>query len=377
VTTLLRRSRALAVLVPAVLALSCFEQPVTESIAIHFLAPDAAMVRVTVRLANPEEFKDSAPARDRIESARRAIVELRDPWSDRLANLAPEQERIVWDRSKGEVVRFEHGAVVTDTGRLHSFFKDTLVQASVTRRDQAMEFMLTPWPGSRAGRADQERFAREMEAWGRRVEGYLEAGRRLYDYLDANPDRARPCFADLFKDLLADEARADVEGLTDRDEEVVDPLSDAMAALLELFSVRAGDAYSIEELSALVHDPLPAPLTVRVPGPVLEVEGFETVAPGVLRVPTASLWSAFMRLEQRWISPNPAVVLFQHLGDQEKRLDLEVFLALPRSATPAGSAEVVTALAKEMRSAPVYRVRWSTAGLKEPEGDVWDLPDPL
>jgi len=37
---------------------------------------------------------------------------------------------------------------------------------------------------------------------------------------------------------------------------------------------------------------------------------------------------------------------------------------------------VLGALREEMRSAPVYRVRWSTVGLPEPEGegDIWDHP---
>jgi hypothetical protein len=378
VTIVLRRIRALAVLLPAALTLSCFEQPITESIAIRFLPRDLAMVRVTVRLADPKQFKENPAARDRIEAARRAIVELRDPWSDRIASLAPEEERITWDRSHGEVARFDHRALITETDRLHSFFKDTLVQAGVTRWEDAMEFVLTPWPGSRAGRLDQDRFGRAMDDWATVAVNYLRAGRSLYDYLDANPERARACFASLFKDLLSQDVRSDAGELTDRDEEVVDPFSDAMAALLEVFSVPSGEAYSVEELSALVHDPFPAPLTVQVPGPVLEVEGFEAGDGDVLRVPTMSLWSAFTRLQTRWITPDPAIVLYQHLGHGKQPLDLDAFLAQPRSATPpVGPSEVVRALAEEMRTAPVYRVRWSTAGLEEPdgEGDLWDLPE--
>jgi hypothetical protein len=378
VTIVGRRILRFAAILPAALTLACFEQPITESIDIRFLGRESALVRVTVRLADPGHFKESPAARDRIEAARRAIVELRDPWSDRLASLAPEEERITWDRSRGDVVRFDHRAIVADAVHLHSFFKDTLVQAQVTRREETTELTLTPWAGGRAGRPEAEKFERARDAWAEAVARYLEAGGRLYDYLEANPGRARPCFANLFKDLLPEDAREGADTLNDRDEEVVDPFSDAMAALLGLFEVTAGEAYSLEELSALVHDPFPAPLTVRVPGPVLEVEGFETGAGGTLRVPTVSLWSAFMRLEDRWITPNPVVVYYRHADKDKERLDLDAFLAQPRSVTrPAGVTEIVDALAKEMRSAPVYRVRWSTAGLEEPQAgeNIWDQPD--
>jgi len=374
-TTAIRRTRAIAAAVLAAGAFSCFEQPITESMEIRFLAANAAMVRVTVRLADPDRFKDSAPARDRIEAARRAIVEGRDPWSERLANMAPAEERITWDRKAGQVVRFDHRVVVADADDVRRFFRDTLVHTTVTRTEGAAEFMLTPWPGSRAGRQEQAMLEGKMEKWGSAIVGYVDDGRRLYDYLDANPDRARACFCNLFNDFLPEETKSGCEALSPRDEAVVKPFNDAMGGLLGLFDLRADQAFSVDELSRLVYDPFPAPLTVRVPGPILEAEGFESGEAGVLRVRPISLWSAFTRLDDRWITPDPAVVYYQHVGHGRERFDLDGFLALRRCVTPpAGQADVIAALGAEMRPAPVYRVRWSTAGLKEPEdeGDIWD-----
>jgi hypothetical protein len=332
---------------------------------------------VTVRLADPDRFKDSKPARDRIEAARRAIVEGRDPWSARLASMAPAEERITWDRRAGQVVRFDSRVLLADADDVRQFFRDTLVHTTVTRTESTAEFMLTPWPGSRAGRQEQAMLEGKMDKWGTAIVGYVDAGRRLYDYLDANPDRARACFCSLFKDFLPEEAKGDCAALSPRDEAVVKPFNDAMGDLLGLFDLSADEAYSVEELSRLVYDPFPAPLTVRVPGPILEVEGFETGEQGVLRVRPISLWSAFTRLDDRWITPDPAVVYYQHLGHDKERFDLDGFLALRRSVTPpAGPADVLAALTEEMHPAPVYRVRWSTADLKEPEGDgdLWDIP---
>jgi hypothetical protein len=374
----IRRTRALAAAILIAGSLSCFEQPITESMEIRFLAANAAMVRVTVRLADPDRFKDSKPARDRIEAARRAIVEGRDPWSVRLASMAPAEERITWDRKAGQVVRLDQKVLVADADDVRKFFRDTLVHATVTRTEGAAEFMLTPWPGSRADGQERAALEGKMERWGAAIVGYVDDGRRLYDYLDANPDRARPCFCSLFKDFLPDETKGGCTALSPRDEGVVKPFNDAMGHLLGLFDLPADEAYSVEELSRLVYDPFPAPLTVRVPGPILEAEGFEAGTQGALRVRPIGLWSAFTRLDDRWIAPDPAVVYYRHLGHDKAQFDLDGFLALRRSVTPpSGPAEVLAALRDEMRPAPVYRVRWSTADLKEPEveGDIWDIEE--
>src|SRR5262245_52771836 len=209
--------------------------------------------------------------------------------------------------------------------------------------------MLTPWPGSRAGRQDQERLEREMETWSGKVARYLEAGRALYGYLDANPGRAEACFASLFADLLPESEKNAHGDLTGADEHVVDPFSDAMADLLGLFAIPSDEAYSLEEMSRLVHDPFPAPLVVRVPGPVLESEGFEVGEEGLLRVPGVSLWGAFMRLGDRWMAPNPALVIYEHRRNGEPRLDLEEFLRRPRTvAKQTLASDLLAALRQEM-----------------------------
>jgi hypothetical protein len=359
----------------AAAALSCFEEPVTESMEIRFLPHDAAMVRVIVRLADPEEFRDNPHARDRIEQARREITEGRDAWSARLDRMAPDAERLTWDRKSGRLVRAEHEALAADADAVRAFFRDTLVQASLTRHERETEFILTPWRGSRAGRQDQERLEREMEAWSGSVARHLETGRALYGYLDANPGRAEACFASLFEDLLPEDERSAHGKPTSSDEKVLDPFRDAMEEMLGLFAIPADSAYSLEEMSRLVHDPFPAPLVVKVPGPILESEGFDVGEKGVLRVPPVSLWGAFLRLGDRWMAPDPAIVIYEHRRDGERPLDLEEFLRRARTVSPpASAADVLQALHAATRTAPIYRVRWSTVDLPEvnEEGRVWD-----
>ena len=151
-----------------------------------------------------------------------------------------------------------------------------------------------------------------------------------------------------------------------------------MVKVLNLFSVPPDSAYSPEELSRLVYDPSPASILVRVPGPVLEAEGFLDQGSGILRVPTLSLWGAFTRIQDRWLSPDPVVIYYEHLAGGKKPLALEDFLASPRSAASAPSpAELLRALEEQLMPAAVYRVRWSTENLPEledTETDPWDNP---
>ena len=172
--------------------------------------------------------------------------------------------------------------------------------------------------------------------------------------------------------------RRSPRALAAADATVVEPFKKAMEELLNLFSVPPDSAYSPEELSRLVYDPSPAPLLVRVPGPILEVEGFQDQGSGILRVPTLSLWGAFTLIQDGWISPNPVVITYEHLAGGKKPLALEDFLARPRGAADAPSpGELLRALEEQLKPAAVYRVRWSTENLPEMEDaetDLWDNP---
>jgi hypothetical protein len=373
-----RRARFLLPSVLALLTVSCFEQPVTESMEIRFLPGTAVMVRVTVQLADPELFENSPPARKRVEEARQDLLEGRDPWTKRLASLEPELQRTILDRKEGGLCRVEHRVVFEDAGNLKRFFSDTMIQPTLIQREEESELALVPGAGSRATRAQQERLKREMERWSADVSGYLEAGKRLYGYLDHHPDRARACFGHVLGDVLSPASKENLESLSTEDSKVVEPFKKGMEQVLGLFSVPEDSPESPEELSRLVFDPFPAPLVVRIPGPVLEVEGFEAGAPGVWRVPELSLWEALSALRDRWISPDPLILYFRQMRDGSRSLDLEEIVSLPRSAaSPPGGGEILRSLAERLKPAPVYRVRWSTRGLADMEdtkGDLWDNP---
>jgi len=375
--SLLRHRPAVLAILAITSSLACFEPPVTESLEVRFLPGEGAMVRVRVNIASLEEFKKSPLAQKRIEAARRDVLEGNDSWTRQLESLEPEAQRTLLDRTQGQISRLEQRVIVADAARLQRFFSESLLQARVTRKEDETEFALIPGPGTRATRQQQEEMRRGMEKWAVALSRYLDAGGKLYSYLAHRPDRARACFGSVFKDFLTDEERGGLAELSSEEQSLVEPFKQELEEVLTLFDVPVDSSHSEEELSRLVFDPFPAPLTVRVPGPVLEIEGFDQGSPGVLTVHGLSLWEALRSVQDRWISPSPVVTYYEQARMPRPSFDFEGFLARRRAASPAPSPrEVLEALEKPLKAAPAYRVRWSTKDLpelQEFEGS-WDSP---
>jgi hypothetical protein len=158
-----------------------------------------------------------------------------------------------------------------------------------------------------------------------------------------------------------------------------DAVRKSIEETLEIFSLPQESPYSLEELSRLVYDPFPAPLTVQVPGPVLENEGFVEQSDQILKIPVRGLWEALGSLGDRWVDPN-LLVLKYRLQVDKKPLDLPALLRVKRSAgTPPTSTEIQRALEASLAPAPIYRLKWSTRNLKELDpGDgvekLWQMP---
>jgi hypothetical protein len=114
-------------------------------------------------------------------------------------------------------------------------------------------------------------------------------------------------------------------------------------------------------------------MRVTVSGEIVEREGFPGELGPVLKIPIFSIWSAFERLEGRWFSPDPALVMWREdIAKTGKPFDLDAFLAIPRRAGVAPTAsEVRGAIENQLRPEPVYRVRWTPVA-KDHEGLPFD-----
>lgn len=343
------------VLLLALAFVSCFEPPVREDLRLRFLPNGAFVATSTVEITDPQ---DSNPAlARRLAATRQALLDGTDSWGPRFASLEPGAERFSWEKRLGEVHKATHSAVGVEPESLARFFSDTslAVTYAVLPESGTAELAIASGPSARATRAQRKEMERTLGDWSGNVKEYLGATQKLYEYLDGHPNRAEACFSALFRDLLSE---GEPEKLVPEEQQLVDRLNGTMENVLAVLLVPAGADHSPDEISRLVYDPFPARLTVSLPGPPLEAEGFEK-GPGdrEFTVPGVGLWDALQSLEGRWVSPDPVLVYVKNRG--EDSFDLKSFLAQPRRAEPAPTAkEVRQALAAQLSPQPFYRLTW-------------------
>jgi len=373
--------RALGTVALAAASLSCFEQPVRERLVLKFLPGGGVVIAVSVDLAAEEIFEENRAARERIQTLRRDLEQDKDDWSRRIASIEPALERTLWDRQNGKLQSVSRSIVVEHAEVLSRFFSDTLIRAQITQRDEEMELSLSPGPGSRASRSQREEFETRQRAWLASYSRYLRAASQLYAYLEEHPTRAPVCFAAVFAEAAGDARQEDLGPPNPQEQELIDTVRKSIDEALSLFSLPTQSPYSLEELSRLVYDPFPAPLTVQLPAPALKSEGFVDKGDQILEIPTRSLWEALGALRDRWITPDLVLVKYR-LEIRRKPLDLGALVDVKRSATaPPTAAELEQALQEQLVPARLYRVRWSTHDL--PESDpiedlekLWQIPTP-
>ncbi|HEX7184114.1 MAG TPA: hypothetical protein VF756_19950 [Thermoanaerobaculia bacterium] len=362
--------RWLALIAIALLLSSCFEPPIDESLRLRFLPNGVVVLTSTVEFAGLERQSNPALER-RLAQTRQAVLEGWDPWSQRFAAIDPAAERFSWEKRLGELHKGTRSAAITEPRDLAGFFRDTSIQVSYEIREGTAELVITPGTPTRATRKQRKEMERTVEDWTGRVAEYLAASEDLYRYLEDRPDRARPCFGVLFGELLSETDKETLEELFDPERKRVDRLSEAMAEVWDVLLVPKGTDHSLDEVSHLVYDPFPAPLTVRLPGAPLEApEGFAVDEKAqTLTAAGPGLWQALRSLEGRWISPDPLLLYVTRGGQSQKEpMDLDEFLALPRrAARPSSSTEVRRAIEERLKPAPLYRVTFAVQPEEEGE----------
>jgi hypothetical protein len=347
--------RPIAVILIALPLAGCLEPPISESLGVRLLRDGGSVVSIGVVLRDPSDYGQAPRIKQRLEVEARAIESATDPWSARLRAVEPERERDVVDRERGGLRRVVRHALLRDPQDLREFFKDTGVDVAFVSREGWAELTLVPGHPMRATAAQRQRVDVELTAFSANLASYAAATKRLFDYLGANPDRVRVCLGEVFS------VKTEGETLTDEESKLVDGENEAIGAIGAMLDPAAGEPYTLDELSRLVYDPFPAPVRVTVPGEIVEREGFPGELTSPLRIPVFSLWTAFERLEGRWLSPDPALALWRDdLAKTGKAFDLEAFLAKPRRATIAPTpGEIKRAIESQLRPAPIYRVRYA------------------
>ncbi len=356
-------ARRLAAVVLALPLVACLEPPVSESLDVRMLRDGASVVSVGVLLRDPSDYDKAPRVQQRLEAEARSLENGSDPWSARLRHAEPERQRDIVDRERGGVRRVLRHALLREPEDLRQFFRDTGVGVTYADGKNWAELTLTPGRPARATAAQQKRLEVELDAFSGNLADYSAAMERLYDYLDANPERARACLGEVLS------VNTEGEQLTDEESALTARVNEAIGAIGAVLDPAPGEPYTLDEISRLVYDPFPAPLRVTVSGEIVEREGFPGEMASPLQIPVFSLWSAFERLEGRWFSPDPALAMWRDdLAKTGQPFDLDAFLASPRRAAvaPTGS-EVRSAIEKQLRPEPIYRVRWTPAEESEAE----------
>jgi len=343
------------------------------------------VLELAVRVSIHAPDSPSTRLKGRLEETRRALLAGDDAWSPRFTRLEPAAERRTWEKTLGELSSVSHEALLDDPETLPRFFSDTSLGVAWKEGESRSELTLTPYPP--AGATAQERAAvgKALGTWSEAIAGYLERAHALYAYLEHHPERASACLGLVFKEDLDEKRIAALPAATADEEQLAEALRDAMKEAAAILVVGENESSSLDEMSHREYDPFPARLSIKVPGPILELEGFTGAAVGdgpqaTLRVRGLGFWDALASLRGRWLAPNPLLLHIAHqraAGDVP--LDLEAVVATPRRSETAKAGDIRLAIEERLRPEPIYRVVWSTEGLPaEPDAalrSAWSDPE--
>jgi hypothetical protein len=306
--------------------------------------------RVTIESSTTLPSLKEARNRAHVEHLRDELLAGRDEWALRFANAAPERDRVVYDRTAGELSAVYRSATI-DAENLQKFFYDVTITTKVTRGDGWVELALYPGTSNRATRHDREELEKRLNEGASAARRYINEVRILYEYLDEHPQRAADVFDAVFRD--DDDPRLVVATKTEL--ELVTAVREGINKILEIDW--GGD---LSREADAVSNPFPAEIIVRTPTEPTLVEGFIRDKRGLLIQPK-QLLEAVGGLEGRWISPDPlAVALHAPSGTKTEELVAQLANAKRRAEPVVGFSEVLAALQEQLKPADRYRVRFLT-----------------
>ena len=364
----IRRSTVRLLLSTAtVLFVGCFEDPIKEQLELRFTDEFTLAAQYRVRLVDrwwDEEDNESFHAR--MLEEQKGLLEGWHPWLERLDSLDHVSDGGSWTRRERHVVEFERWILTSEAERgLQGLFAGTLVQPALSVGDQTVTVSFQTFPGSRANASETRWIEAKLDDWSEAVAIYYRALDALWRRLAAEPDNAEALLRKLFDDLLDERTeRPDSEDIENSDEEPSDPeverVLDAEEAVLALFEVEDGEAFTLQELSRKLLDPFPAHVLIEPAGPVIEVDGLVETGEGLLAIPRRSLWDSFRALEGRWLAPDPLLVRVAKARNETLRFDLKQFMDqdFVYPPVPPSAGDVERALIEVARGAAEYRVVW-------------------
>jgi hypothetical protein len=377
---MLPRARPFVLAFALLLLVSCFDPPVKESVRLRFFPNGAVAVTNTVELDLLKDGESNPALERRMADLRRDLLDGVDPWARRFDAVGPASERLSWEKRLGTLATARRSALLAEPRSLGDLFADTALSVTYeVGEDGTAELVIVPGVPSQATRRQRKDVEQMLDEWSEKIAEYLAATGDLYRWLDDNPGRARACFQALLGDAI-EEGSPSGEELSPQEQQRVKRVEDAMEEVLVVLVIPGGEDRSLDELSHLVYDPFPAPLTVQLPSDPLEVEGFEASSgeDKVWIVDSPGLWSALQSLKDQWITPNPVLLYVAHRGPEAERLDLDELVETPRQVIEPlpNSLEVRRALEDRLVPASrVYRAVWKALPPAEAEDSEFSWED--
>src|SRR5439155_10492024 len=155
----------------AVLLLSC-EPAVQRTMTLTFNeAADLVTISATTTLGTATP---GTPEAAQVDEEREALLAGRDEWSARFVNADPESDRIVMQRSRGQLVAVERTAAIPPDN-LQKFFFDTHLTVTFSRGDSWAEMTIYPGTSQRATRPQRMRVEKMLTLYSERAAHYFEA----------------------------------------------------------------------------------------------------------------------------------------------------------------------------------------------------------
>jgi hypothetical protein len=340
----------------ALLAAGCDENEILETLELEARDDGAWTLTLNVDFAAPEE--PDGELQNRIDEYTRALLEDRHDWSHRFGQLSAARESVTWERRYGNVVAFRRSAEA-QSENLPLFFGDLPLTIVENSGPGWRELTLVAAGSRRASRQQTRRLGDAFDEWSEALEEYVGATRDLYMYLDRKPARAEATLGTVFSDLLDVETRARLGELSEEEAALTGRVRAALDRALVLFDAESSRAASLDELSRLVYDPLPAEFRVRLRYEVIESTGFVRRDDGVWAVQRRSLSDALLSLEKRWVEPE-LLTTWLDATEDAKPLDLAALAAARRRAQAGVEASVIReAIEEQLRPPATFRIRWA------------------
>lgn len=337
-------------LLPLVLlAAACgVKSPIESTLDVVFVEDGG--VRATARTSIGSHDMNNRAMDARVSETRQQLLAGTDEWSGRFNRVRAQSERIVYEKEAGVLNKVERSALFPRDD-LQRFFGDLSVTVNIQRGEGWTEFSLYPGSSTRATRMQRALVEETLRILSQDVARYLAAMHRLYQYLESAPSRE----VVVFKLLLEDKEKFEERSVIEEEQALIDDVARTGSAVTEhLDSVKPGQV-TIDELFDLVFNPLPAEISVRVPGAILAVENFEKTGESVVTVRRRGILDAARALENVWLSPDPLA-----MGElRNVELSVEELAVLPRRSTPlVTAAEIEKAFLEKLRPHSSYKVRW-------------------